>query len=159
MFFRLLPSSVVRLRKPLAEEMKTGGGLEIFLGGKWEPFGDGERDALAARAQGAVEFRYETRGQKYRVDFRAMQQVNLASGRARDLRIQDAGRPEKESGDSKKSAEESSSDAKKTAAAKAVLKTALAGTGSGTRDKNDSAWVKETLDAHNKLRASHGAPH
>ena len=27
-----------------------------------------------------------------------------------------------------------------------------------TRDEKDSAWVKETLDAHNKLRAGHGAP-
>ena len=55
--------------------------------------------------------------------------------------------------DSKKSAEESSSDAKK------PPKTAAdEGKGSGTRDAKDSAWVKETLDAHNKLRASHGAP-
>ena len=63
--------------------------LEIFLGGKWEPFGDREHDVLAARAQGAAEFRYQTRGQEYVVDFRTMQQVNVASGRARELRIQD----------------------------------------------------------------------
>jgi hypothetical protein len=63
--------------------------LEIFLGGKWEPFGDREQDVLAARAQGAAEFRYQTRGQEYVVDFRTMQQVNVSSGRARELRIQD----------------------------------------------------------------------